>query len=101
MDSIGVTSLTFDLNGGNVGDEPADVEVSDHIGDLILSSPDKPTPVRTGYTLKGWAYDDAGAEMIDANDLITDDLTVYAIWLQNRTITFNLQGGNVGEKQLT
>jgi len=39
-----------------------------------------PEPLYTNYTQVGWAYDDAGAVMVTATDLITADDTIYAIW---------------------
>jgi uncharacterized repeat protein (TIGR02543 family) len=45
-----------------------------------LSYGDIPEPVRTSYTLVGWAYDDAGASMVSETDLTTEDDTIYAIW---------------------
>ena len=55
-----------------------------------------PEAVRTGYTLTGWAYDDAGASMIGALDNITEDMTIYAIWEINTfTVTYDLNGGNI------
>lgn len=46
----------------------------------ILSYASIPEPVYTGYTLVGWAYDDAGEAMVGANDLVTAGDTIYAIW---------------------
>ena len=69
------------MNGGNVGAVEDDVvSATAVIGSNILDNADKPTPVQTGYTLQGWAYDDAGATMVGADDNITANLTVYAVW---------------------
>ena len=52
--------------------------------------------MRTGYTLSGWAYDDAGVSVVGATDNITDGLTIYAVWTINTfTVTYNLNGGNI------
>jgi len=39
-----------------------------------------PTPVRTGFTLTGWAYDEAGTSMVSSETVITVADTLYAIW---------------------
>lgn len=46
----------------------------------ILSYASIPEPVYTGKTLLGWAYDASGTSMVGADDLITANDTVYAIW---------------------
>ena len=48
--------------------------------ETILSQTGIPTPVQTGYTFEGWAYDEAGTQPVGVDDLITVDLTVYAVW---------------------
>ena len=78
----GVTSLTFDLNGGNVGGVTTDVVATDAIiGTNILDYGSIPVAVRTNYTLTGWAYDALGTNLVGALDNVTDDLTVYAYWV--------------------
>lgn len=55
--------------------------VNDIYGDtIILDYASIPEPVYTAHTLTGWAYDDAGASMVGATDLVTADDTIYAIW---------------------
>lgn len=90
-----MTSLTFDLNGGNVGGVTTDIVVNDAIiGSNILDNEDLPEPVYTGYTLVGWAYDALGATMVGAGDNITEDGTIYAIWEKTiYTVTYSLNGG--------
>lgn len=94
-----MTSLTFDLNGGNVGGVTTDIEVEDAIiGSNILDNEDLPEPVYTGYTLVGWAYDALGATMVGAGDNITEDGTIYAIWEKTiYTVTYSLNGGTNDE----
>jgi len=36
--------------------------------------------VRTGFTLTGWAYDEAGTSMVSSETVITVADTLYAIW---------------------
>ena len=49
-----------------------------------------PTPVRKGYTFKGWAisnYEDASklSYMFKDNMTVSENLTLYAVWQQNET----------------
>ena len=64
------------------------------MGSNILDYASIPAPVYTGYTLTGWAYDDAGASLVGATDNVTADDTIYAVWAATvYTITYNLDGG--------
>jgi uncharacterized repeat protein (TIGR02543 family) len=36
--------------------------------------------VQTGYTLTGWAYDEAGTSMVSSATVVTVADTLYAIW---------------------
>ena len=70
------------MNGGNVGGVTTDiVDKKALLGANILDNDNVPTPVYTGYTLQGWAYDAEGTQLVGATDNITADLTVYAVWL--------------------
>ena len=54
------------------------------------------TPVREGYSFLGWFTDEAATQRFDfALTPITADLTLYAGWAQNYTITYdaNYEGG--------
>ncbi len=70
------------MNSGNVGGETDDIELEVSIGANVLDSIDV-TPVKSANTFVGWGYDDAGATMVGASDLVTADLTVYAIFEAN------------------
>jgi len=80
--SAGWTSLTFDLNGGNIAASEADVVVEDVLIDhtIILDYEPFPVPVYTANTLTGWAYDAGGTSLVGATDLATADDTIYAVW---------------------
>lgn len=51
--------------------------------EVILDYTGLPTPVLTGYTLDGWAYDEAGTEPVGATDTITASDTIYAIFTED------------------
>jgi uncharacterized repeat protein (TIGR02543 family) len=65
-------TVTFDPNAEDVVVDPAAIEVphGSAIGEL-------PTPTRDGYVFAGWFYDD---EKVDANLIITGDITLTARW---------------------
>ena len=46
--------------------------------DVILDY--APIAVRTGYTLEGWAYDEAGTLPVGALDAAEISVTLYAVW---------------------
>lgn len=72
------------MNGGNVGGVTTDIEDDEAvIGSYILSASTLPEPVRTGYTLLGWGFDDAGAVMVSATDKLVEADTIYSIWEQD------------------
>ena len=48
------------------------------VGSLILD--EAPTTTRAEYTFVGWALDDGGVSMVDAEDVVTAADTIYAIW---------------------
>jgi len=66
-------TVTFDLNGGNVGGETDDVVMSD-VPDGTGVTP--PSAIRQGYTLTGWTS--SAPNMTPAN--ITGDVTFTAQW---------------------
>lgn len=73
------------MNGGNVGGVATDIEDDEAvIGSYILSAETLPEPVRTGYTLLGWGYeDDDTAPTVTETDKLEGTLTIYAIWDQD------------------
>lgn len=83
--------LTIDLNGGNISASEADVVIEDVFeGTLIkalldgMIADDESSLYgveRTGYTLTGYAYDDAGTSAVDAESATTHEAdTIYLIW---------------------
>ena len=55
-----------------------------------------PTPTRTNYTFNGW-YTDNGVwnTPFTTSTIVNSNMTVYARWHQNVTVTFNPNGGSV------
>lgn len=55
-------------------------------------------PTRAGYKLDGWAKDKSGTQLWDlSKDKVTDDVTLYAVWVRVYTVTLNANGGTFGD----
>lgn len=82
---VQTVSITYDFNYDGA---PNDVNVTLDINQI----PDEPTsPVREGYTFAGWFLDSAGNTAYDFEGL-TENVTVYAKWIDNTTATtFNVE----------
>ena len=89
-------TVTFNANGGTVGEASRLVASGSAIGTL-------PTPTRSGYTFDGWFTAASGGSKITETVIVTGNVTYYAHWTQRvrYTITFNANGGTVGESTRT
>ena len=84
-------TVSFDSNGGSAVAPIADVEYKS-----LITLPEAPTA--TGYTFEGWFKDAQLKNEFDAaNDMITDNTTLYAKWSVQYTVTFNSMGGSAVE----
>lgn len=84
-----IFDITYTLNSGtNSGTNPTTLTESDL---PITLEP----ATRVGYTFDGW-YAEVGLTTPAGTIAVAEDVTVYAKWLQNFTVTFDLNGGNVG-----
>lgn len=90
-----VYDITFDAQGGS--SVASDTGL---YGDLVT----EPTPpTRTGFDFSGWATEPDGDPVWDfANDLLTSDVTLYAVWTPHvSTVVFDSQGGSaVGDQNV-
>ena len=75
--------VTFNSAGGSA------VEAQDVLEGDKATEPAGPT--RVGYTFDGW-YN--GETLYDFDDVVTENLTLTAAWLENFTVTFNSDGGS-------
>ena len=75
--STGKVGIVFDGNGGSVVFDYIEIESGSK-----LAYSNVPSATRSGYILKGWAYDPYGNEMWSArNDTFTDaETTLFAVW---------------------
>ena len=56
-----------------------------------------PTPERTGYTFDGWYTAASGGDEVTTQTTFSASDTIYAHWLQNITINFNVNSGDTVE----
>ena len=73
-----VYTVTFDANGGSVGEASREVEEGNAVGEL-------PEPARDGFTFDGWWTTKSGGNKVSASTKVTADVTYYAHWTENPT----------------
>ena len=70
--------LTFNANGGSVSPTSKTLNKDAKFGDL-------PTPTRSGYTFAGWYTASSGGTKVSKDTTISNNITIYAHWTQNKT----------------
>jgi len=82
-------TVTFNSNGGT----PTPATRSIRSGLTVGTLPTNPT--RSGFTFMGWFNTSAatGGTHITANTVVSSNMTAWARWVQNFTVTFNANGG--------
>ena len=95
--------ITFDLDGGNIGNSTANAVHTIPVGGNIALHNIPANPVKTGYIFFGWLETTpAGNQTLwERNEALvthinaaTGSRTFTAEWRTSRTITFNFNGGN-------
>lgn len=88
-----IYTVTFDPNGGTVGQKTKSLTAGSVIGTM-------PTPTKEGYTFLYWSTEKNSSGMVvNENNLIVDqNRTLYACWKENPkeekfTVTFDYNGG--------
>ena len=82
-------TLTFNPQGGTVSPTSKTITVGKEYGSL-------PTPIRAGYTFKGWYTTPSGGTKITSTTKLTtpNNVTAYAHWAAKKfTTKFNPNGG--------
>ena len=89
-------TITYDLAGGNLGEQTNPETYTIESEDITLNN-----PTREGYTFAGWT----GTDLTDATKDVTitkgttKNKTYTANWIADEyTITYDLAGGNLGEQ---
>ena len=76
-------TVTFDVNGHGTAPDPQTVD----IGTKAV----KPTdPVQTGWRFDGWYTDRDCTAAYDFDKEVTEDITLYAKWVQTVTVTYHV-----------
>ena len=79
-DAADLATVTFDPNYQGAQTFDKDVIKGNAVGELT-------TPERPGYTFAGWFTDPTNGTQISTSTIINDDITYYAHWVENVTIT--------------
>lgn len=90
-DAQSACNVTFDTDGGSA--------VSNQTvknGEAVKKPED---PVKQGYAFNGWYKDKNYENSYDFASAVTENITLYAKWSKNYTITFQTNGGNKIEDQ--
>ena len=91
-------TITYELGGGtNAPENPAGYNVETET--ITLKD-----PIKTGYTFAGWYGTEnfTGEAVTEITQGTTGNITMYAKWLENYTITYELNGGiNVPENPVS
>ena len=83
-----VYTITFNSNDGT-SVAPQNVNAGEK-----LTEP-TPAPTKVGFTFVGWYEDSTFSKKFDFNTPITDSMTLYAKWTENKyTLTFDGNGGS-------
>jgi len=103
LPGAGARTITFALNGGNISGNTANVVHPIPANGTMALTNVPANPVQTGQIFMGWLETTpAGTEaVLQGNDALvarinatTGNRTFTAQWAAERTITFNLNGGN-------
>lgn len=73
-------TVTFEVNGGDVlAESTRTLEIGAEYGEL-------PVPTYTGYIFEGWYTGAEDGAVIEAEDICTKDITLYAHWERNEEV---------------
>lgn len=84
-------TVTFEMNGGKWGDPSLATEITVEDGEYIPDEYLYTEPQKDGHMFRGWYKDAACTEYFYGK--ITEDVTLYAKWVEACEITFDLNGG--------
>ena len=80
-------TLFFDSNGGS--------QVAEQSVPYMTSAVEPKAPKKVGYTFAGWYKDSAFTKRWNfISDIVTENMTLYAKWLENFTFSFDSSGGS-------
>ena len=93
-------TVTFDAQGGSFFNGESVLTETVRKGDTIrLSSYDEPE--KEGCRFRGWTLEkDSDQPERERRFRVTENVTLYAVWAEYKTITFKANGGFYGRKRL-
>jgi uncharacterized repeat protein (TIGR02543 family) len=84
-------TVTFDADGGSPETQTKMVPSGGSAGTANMP----PEPTRSGYNFSGWyTQQNGGGSEFTADTTVTGNITVYAKWTVQYTVTFNAAGGS-------
>ena len=90
-------AITFNLSGGTINNSSADVVRNVVTGNSISNSTgvDMPeNPTRSGFAFNGWLM--PNGLPFTGDTAVNESMTVVAQWTAGNQVTFNLNGGTIG-----
>lgn len=91
---IEAARVDFVANSGTVDEPRRYVTPACAVGTL-------PVPTRSGYTFAGWWTSASGGTEVLASTIVTNNVTYYAHWAKNYSVSLDLQGGSGGTVSVT
>ena len=92
--------ISFDANGGRIGDHVKET----HVGNFTVLGKLIPTATWTGYVFLGWFTEQEGGVQVSESTEVSADVTFYAHWrLLNQpvSVVFDPQGGQCSKTNVT
>lgn len=100
VDSPQEYTVTFDANGGSFSRGESTVTDTVREGKTIRTG-SYDEPEKEGCRFKGWSLErDSESPGTVRRLKVMEDVTLYAVWAEYRTITFNANGGFYGRRRL-
>ncbi len=87
-------TVTFNPNYQGASNTTQEVDKDQAIGTL-------PTPIRTGYTFLGWFTEQTDGTQITPQTVVSADITYFAHWHEDVTVTLQTNGGTVTPNTIT
>jgi uncharacterized repeat protein (TIGR02543 family) len=83
-------TVTFNADGGTPGTQTRTVSDGGTVGEANMPT----EPTKDGYAFAGWyTVRNSGGEQFTGATRVTDDMTAYARWTAEYTVTFDADGG--------
>ena len=94
-------TVTFDADGGQFFGGESVLTETVRKGEVIrLSDHDKPQ--KEACRFRGWSLEKDSVQTVsDRRFRVTENVTLYAVWTEYKTITFNANGGYIGRRRLS